>query len=125
MGQEVADRVNSTLLQVLVSTGAEEQTRDGLRRKAPHRVRRDASSRPPVQHPLRHETIGRVEDDAGPSIESGEDVFNQTLVAATLFPDRVTKSCCSLGDGHTGTRAVPLGLCPKTEPRTDCVESRA
>src|SRR5690242_5151849 len=118
MGQKVADRVNSTLFQIVVSTRAEEQARDGLRGKAPHRVRRDSSSRPPVQHPLRHETIGRVEDDAGPSIESGEDVFNQTLVTASLFPDRVAKSCRSLGDGHALACTVPFGLCPGTEPRT-------
>ena len=99
MRQEVANCVDTPPFQVLVRTGAEEQAGDGLHRKAPYRVRRDAVSRLPVQHPLRHEAIGGVEDDAGPSIKSGEDVFDQTLVAATLLPDRMTKPRSSFGDG--------------------------
>ena len=95
-------------------TGAEEQTSDGLRRKAPHRVRRDAASRFPVQHPLRHEAIGGVEDHERSSTKGSKDVLDQTLIAATLFPDRVTKVRGSFGDGHAITCAVPLGLCQGT-----------
>jgi hypothetical protein len=90
--------VNSTLFQILVRAGVEHQTRDGLRGKASHRVRRDAASGLPIQHPLRHEAIGGVEDYERSSIDGSKDVFDQTLVAATLFPDRVTKASCSFGD---------------------------
>ena len=114
MRQEIANRVNPSLFKILMRTGVEKKTRDGLRREAPHRVRRDAASLPPVQHPLRHEAIGGVEDYERSSIDGSKDVFDQTLVAATLFPDRVTKACCSFGDGHTIARAVPLGLGPGT-----------
>ncbi len=125
MGQEIADRVDTPPFQILVRAGVKKQTRDGLCRKAPHRVRRDTASRPPVQHPLRHEAIGCVEDHETSSIKGGKDMFDETLVAATLFPDRVTKTRGSFGDGHAITCAVPLGLCPGTEPRTERIEGRA
>ncbi|MBS0168120.1 MAG: hypothetical protein KF751_08415 [Nitrospira sp.] len=99
MRQEVANCVDAAPFQILVRPTVEEQTRDGLRGKAPYRVRRDASSRPPVQHPLRHETIGGVEDHERLSIQGSKDVFDQTLVAATLLPDRMTKPRSSFGDG--------------------------
>ena len=102
MRQKVADGVHSALFEIMVRPGVEEQTCDGLRREASHRIRRDTASRSPVQHPLRHEAIGGVEDHEGSSIEGGEDVFDQTLVAATLFPDRLTKarhSCSYWGSG--------------------------
>lgn len=125
MGQEVTDGVDSPLFQILVRAGVEQQTRDGLRGKASHRVRRDAASGLPVQHPLCHEAIGCVQDHEDSSIEGGKDVFDQTLVAATLFPDRLIKARCSFGDGHAITSAVPLGLCPGTEPTIGRVERRA
>ncbi len=125
MGQEIADRVNAPPFQVLLRAGVEEQTRDGLRGKAPHRVRRNASSRLPVQHPLCHEAIGGVEDHESSSIDGSKDVFDQTLVAATLFPDRLIKARGPFGDGHAITCTVPLGLCPGAEPTMDCVEGRA
>ena len=117
--------MDSPLFQILVRTAIEEQTRDRLRRKAPHRVRRNAASRSPVQHPLCQEAIGCVEDHESSSIKGSKDVFDQTLVAATLFPDRVAKARRSFGDGHAITCAVLLSLSPWTEPTIGHVEGRA
>ena len=119
MGQEVTDGVDSPLFQILVRTGAEEQTPNGLRGKASHCVRGDSSSRPPIQHPLRHEAIGGIEDHEGSSIKGSEDVFDQTLVAATMFPNGVPKVCRSFDDGHAIAGSVPFCQCPGTEPRMD------